>query len=111
MFTLKELYAMYVDRLQNLGVRKYVNRSRLKHIILEHFPEAQEQQEGKNVVILFKEGMSNMLRETLKQRDFSEDANILAKAAKIIRKDIFDQEGFSAPVVRALHMFLFLVLK
>ena len=94
LFTLKELYALYVDRLQNLGVRKYVHRSRFKHIILEHFPEAQEQQEGKNVVIVFKEGMSNMLREALKQRDFSEDANILAKAAKIIRKDIFDHEGF-----------------
>ena len=94
MFTLKELYAMYVDRFQNLGVRKYVHRSRLKHIILEHFQEAQQQQEGKYVVIVFKEGMSNMLREALKQQDFSEDANILAKAAKIIRKDIFDHEGF-----------------
>ena len=77
-FTLKELHDMYVDRLQNLGVRKYVHRSRFKLIILEHFPEAQEQQEGKTVVIVFKESMSNMLREALKQRDFSEDASILA---------------------------------
>ena len=48
--TLKELCAMYVYCLQNLGVRKYVHRSRLKHI-LKHFPKAQEQQERKNVAL------------------------------------------------------------
>ena len=85
---------MYVDRLQNLGARKNVHRSRLKHDILEHFPEAQEQQEGKKVFIDFKDRMSNMLREALKQWDFSEDASILEKAAKIIRKDIFNHDGF-----------------
>ncbi|KAK3868809.1 hypothetical protein Pcinc_025847 [Petrolisthes cinctipes] len=38
--------------------------------------------------------MSNMLRDALKQRDFSDDANILAKAAKITKNEIFDHEGF-----------------
>ena len=35
--------------------------------------------------------MQNMLREALKKRDYSEDAAVLAKAAMIIRSDVFDQ--------------------
>ena len=35
-----------------------------------------------------------MLKEALKKRDFNEDAWILAKAAVIVRKDIFNHEGF-----------------
>ena len=32
-------------------------------------------------VIIFKEGMKNMLRNALKKCDFSEDVEVLAKAA------------------------------
>ena len=41
--------------------------------------------------------MKNILQEAMKVRDFSEDAAILTRAAKIIRKDIFehDSNGFS----------------
>ena len=35
-----------------------------------------------------------MLNEALKNRDFNEDAAILAKAAIIVRKDIFCHKGF-----------------
>lgn len=38
--------------------------------------------------------MRNMLWEALSKRDFEEDALILAKAAKIIRKDILNHTGF-----------------
>lgn len=34
--------------------------------------------------------MENMLKEVLKKRDFSEDAMTLAKAAVIVRNDIFN---------------------
>ena len=37
--------------------------------------------------------MKNMLKEALKNRDYSEDGMILTKAAKIIRNDIFGHEG------------------
>ena len=43
-------------------------------------------------LIIFKEGMINMLKEVLKNRDFSEDAVILEKAAMITRKDIFSYQ-------------------
>ena len=36
-----------------------------------------------------------MIQDALKKRDFSEDALILARAASIIRKDIFNHEGSS----------------
>ena len=35
-----------------------------------------------------------MLKEALKKRDFTEDVQILAKAASIIRKDIFNHDAF-----------------
>ncbi len=35
-----------------------------------------------------------MFKEALKKRDFAEDAWILAKAAMIVRNDIFSHEGF-----------------
>ena len=54
--------------------------------MLEHFPEAQEQYDGRNTVLIFEEGMRNMLKDALKKQDFSKDAAVLAKAAAIIRK-------------------------
>ena len=38
--------------------------------------------------------MRNMLKEALKKRDFTEDAQIFAKAASIIRKDIINHDAF-----------------
>ena len=51
---------------------------------------------GKTVVDLFffKKGMQNMLQNALNKRDFSEDTLALAKAAEIIRNDIFPHQRF-----------------
>ncbi len=78
------MHSLYVKRLQELGVNKSINKTRLKNDVLEYFPESQEQQDGKSIVIVFREGMRNMLKEALKKRDFTEDAFILAKAAAIV---------------------------
>ena len=93
-FKLSEVHSLYVNRLQELGIEKIVNKTRLKNDLLEHFSEAQEQNDGKNTVIVFEKGMHNMLKEALKKRDFSEDAMILAKAATLIRNDIFSHQCF-----------------
>ena len=84
---LAELHSLYENRLEDLGNNKSVNKTRLKKQLLEHFKEAQEQSEGKNTILVFKEGKRNMLKEALKKQDFTEDAQILAQAASIIRKD------------------------
>ena len=49
---------------------------------------------GKTVVLIFREGMQEILKERLKDRDYSENARTLRKAAQIIRHDIFE---FVAP--------------
>ncbi len=71
-----------------------VNKTRLKTDLLEHFSEAQEQNDGKNTVIVFEKGMQDMLKEALKKRDFTEDDTILARAATLIRNDIFNHQCF-----------------
>ena len=67
LFKLAELYSLYIDRLGDFGIKKLVNKTRLKVCLLQHFPEAQEQCDDKNVII-FKRGMEKMLNEALKKR-------------------------------------------
>ena len=55
---------------------------------MEYFKETREQSDGSNALLVFKEGMCNMIQDALKKRDFPEDAIILARAASIIRKDM-----------------------
>lgn len=93
-FVVAELHAMYELRLKSLGLEKTVNRFRLKNELLNHFSEAQEESDGRRSVLVFKEGLKQFLCEAFKERDYSEDTNILAKAAKILRKDIFSHTPF-----------------
>ena len=95
MFLLSELHSLYVRRLETLGVQKNVNKTRLKTSLLENFSVAQEQNDGRNVVIIFPQAIQSMVKEAMQQRDFSEDAVILAKASAIVRKDIFSHKGFN----------------
>ncbi|KAJ8349373.1 hypothetical protein SKAU_G00245030 [Synaphobranchus kaupii] len=94
LFKLSEIHSLYVSRLGELGIKKLVNKTRLKDHLLEHLPEARAQCDGKNTLLIFKEGLKNMLKEALNKRNFDEDALILAKAAKIIRNDIINHSGF-----------------
>lgn len=92
-FKLSSLRELYENRLLDLGIRKEINKVRFKEQVLKHFPHAQEQSDGKNVILVFEQGMQEMLKQALKC-DYEEDALILAKAAKIVRGDIFDSNGF-----------------
>jgi len=94
LFKLSELHSLYVNRLKDLGIVKTVNKTRLKDLLLNHFPDAQEQYDGRNIIIIFNEAMQNMLKEALRKRDFSEDAVILAKVAAIIQNDVFNHRWF-----------------
>ena len=94
-FTLPERHSLFENRLSDLGYPKSVNRSRLKSKILDHFQEAHEHDDGKQTVLIFRNGLKNIVKEALQERDFSDDTAVLAKAAKIVRRDIFSHEGFS----------------
>ena len=92
--TLTELHQLYVNRLQDFGIEKEVNKTRLKSRILSQFPgKLQEQSDGKNVVLVFSEGLASLLR-VLWKHDYESDALLLAKAARIVRCEMFNEPGF-----------------
>ena len=71
--TLTELHQLYINRLQDFGIKKEVNRTSLKSRILTHFPgKLQEQSDGKTVLLVFNEGMASILREELWKHDYGE---------------------------------------
>ena len=94
-FPLPELHSLFENRLSDLGYPKSVNRFRLKNKILDHFQEAHEQDDGKQTVLIFRNALQNIVKETLQERDFSDVTAVLAKAAKIVRRDMFCHKSFS----------------
>ena len=93
--TLTELHQLHINRLQDFGIKIEVNRTRLKSRILTHFPgKLQEQSDGKTVLLVFNEEMASILREELWKHDYETDALTLAKAARIVRRVMFNQPGF-----------------
>ena len=92
-FKFSSLRELYENRLLKLGITKEINKVRFKEQVLKYFPYAQEQRDGKNVVLVFEPGMQEMLKQALNS-DHVEDALILAKAAKLLRRDIFNSAGF-----------------
>ena len=52
---------LYMERRKDFDIIKTVNRTRLKDKLLTHFPEAQEQSDGRHTIIIFKYGMKNLL--------------------------------------------------
>ena len=90
-FRFSELRQMYQKRLTSLGIAKELNKRRFKDHILQQFPQAQEQSDGKNIILIFQQGMQEMLRQASSCDDLEGDAMILAKAAKIVRKEIFGE--------------------
>ena len=95
LFTLSELHSLYIHRLEALGVYKTVNNTRLKSSLLDQFPDAQEQNDGKNLVIVFTKALQGIVKDAIKERDLSEDAKILAEASEIVRRDILKHKGFN----------------
>jgi hypothetical protein len=91
LFTLSELHSLYIHRLEALGVYKTVNKTRLKSSLLDQFPDAQEQNDGKNLVIIFTKALQGIVKDAIKERDLSEDA----KASEVVRRYILKHKGFN----------------
>ena len=92
-FKLNELRSLYTERLKALGVHENVNPTRFKDLILQYFPGAQEQRQSKYTIIAFKEGMQDVLKQVVEE-NVEEDVATLAKAAAIVREDIFAAGSF-----------------
>ena len=69
LFKLSEIHVLYVNCLEDLGIKKAINKTRLMVRLLEHFPEVLEKFDGRNTFIVFKKGIENMLKKALKKRD------------------------------------------
>ena len=92
-FKFSVLHQMYENRLKNLGFDKGTNRNLIKDKLLAYFPQAQEQSDGKNKILVFEQGMQQMLKQAM-AIDYEGDALLLAKVAKLVRKEIVNYEGF-----------------
>ena len=88
-FKLKDLKTLYEVRLKEMGVVNPINSTRLKEKILDAIPDISYHQDGRDGLFTF-----NVGRALQQVCNHDAAATHLAKAAQIIRKDIF-QKSFT----------------
>lgn len=93
-FGLADLSRLYAIRLEQLGVEQGppIHSSKLKDCILAQFPDLQAHKDGRDVLLAFDQDIGLVLTKTYKE-DYDEEAICLAKAAKIIRRDMIQIKG------------------
>ena len=64
-FIFSVLHQLYENRIRDLGVEEETNRTRFKEKVLAYFPQAQEQSDGKNKILVFQQGMQQMLKQAM----------------------------------------------
>ena len=94
-FYLKDLKALYQERLQYLGADKKttqsVNVTRLKEQIIREIPALKVQRDGRCVILTLEEDIGRALVEC-SQNTWHDEGIILSKAAKIVRKFLLVNE-------------------
>ena len=96
-FKLADLTKLYADRLQQLRVKTEgrIHSTRLKNKLLSHFHDLQAHQEGRDILLAFCEHVGSALKDACIE-SYDDEAVHLAKAAKIVRRDMFNmQSSFS----------------
>ncbi|KAG1676996.1 hypothetical protein GQR58_014039 [Nymphon striatum] len=70
---------------------KTIHKTRLKIQLLGHFLDGcQEQSDGKNILLVFNEGLKKILKQAVDSRDFEAEAISMVKLVKAVREEIFD---------------------
>ena len=97
-FNLMDLSKLYSARLHELGVNSEVHSTRLKEKIISAIPDLTANHQGRNVVFLFNRDIGRAIKQAC---DLDTDALTLAKAAKILRRDMFEhsQELFNGSFI------------
>lgn len=92
-FKLADLVRMYSTRVEQLGtcLSGRVNSTHLKNRILAHFPDLQAHKEGRDVLLVFNEYIGPAMRKAC-EHDADADAIHLARAANIVRREIFNKK-------------------
>ena len=95
-FRLTDLANSYKTRLEQLGVvvEGRIHTSRLKSRLMSVFPNlsahSQVNSQGKNVLLTFEGSVGSALRKAC---DYDNDAMHLARAARVVRKEIFQMKN------------------
>ena len=90
-FKLSDLVKLYSSRLEYLGVEQHVrpHSTELKNRILAHIPELKAYKEGREVLLAFDSDMGYAIHKFCDE-DYDSEAICLAKAAKIVRRDMLE---------------------
>ena len=93
-FTLVELSKMYSGVLEDLGVNQTtrIHSSRLREKLETEIPDLLCYKRGRDVVLAFDQHMGDVIMKTC-ERDNDSEALHLARAARIIRRDIFNHDN------------------
>lgn len=89
-FKLAELANLYTSRLEQLGFKpnQRIHTTRLKEKLLSHFPDLKAHNQGRDVLLMFDQDIGDAMRKACEQ-DNDSDAIHLAKAAQIVRREMF----------------------
>uniref|UniRef100_UPI00358EC93F uncharacterized protein isoform X1 n=1 Tax=Myxine glutinosa TaxID=7769 RepID=UPI00358EC93F len=91
-FKLADLSNLYSSRLEQLGIKheSRIHSTKLKQRILSRFPDMRATKKGRDVLLVFDEDIGHALAKVCKQ-DSDSDAIHLARAAEIVRRQLFDK--------------------
>ena len=93
-FKLADLTSTYKARLEQLGaaVKIRIHSPRLKTRLLSVFPDPRECKERCNVLLTFDKDIGDAIRKACEQDSFDNDAMHPARAAQVVRRDMFDRK-------------------
>ena len=96
-FKLADLGSLYSEKLQELGIPKSclnINITRLKERLLAAIPDLTAHTQEKHILLVFNDTIGDAIRKACEQ-DYASEALHLARAAKIVRRDMFSiQQSF-----------------
>ena len=93
-FKLTDLVNLYSTRLKQLGtdVDGRIHSTKLKDRILSYFPDMEAHKKGRDVVLIFNADIGSALSKAC-EHDSDNDAVHLARAANIVRRDMFKMKN------------------
>ena len=95
-FKLNELHEIYTKRLQQLGINSIVKKTFLKDKIIEYFKDfglKDAYRKGKPTILIFLEGVKDLMEDNKLLRDYENEAFLFAKVAKICREEFFSSKN------------------
>lgn len=92
-FKLSDLSKMYVSLLEQMGIEisERIHTTRLKERILEQCPDITAHKDGREVYLVYSGDLSAFIK-TAKEKSHDDEAMVISRAAKIIRRDLLDME-------------------